>query len=319
MSASHFLALLLLVPGCTKWAEFEENLEGRFAADNNSTPDVTLLSPEAGDSYGSTEMVSILAVVDDGDDPLVSVTLKFTSDLDGELCVLAPGTDGETTCDTLLSPGEHILKVVAYDLDNKRDEDTVAVSVSEFSDDDVDGDGYSESRGDCDDTDPSVYPGATERLDGVDNDCDGEIDEGTVDYDDDGDGYTERDGDCDDGDAAINPDAAELADGIDNDCDGEVDEGTDSDDDFDGFTEAEGDCDDTDGSVYPDAEELVDGVDNDCDGEIDNDTPIYDDDLDGFSESQGDCDDDNPEVYPEAEDIGDRIDNDCDGEMEEYS
>ncbi len=42
---------------------------------------------------------------------------------------------------------------------------------------DVDGDGYTESEGDCDDGDPGVYPGADEDCeDGVDQDCDGDID-----------------------------------------------------------------------------------------------------------------------------------------------
>lgn len=46
--------------------------------------------------------------------------------------------------------------------------------------DDVDGDGYSEADGDCDDTDGSVYPGADEiPWDGVDQDCD-DADAGTT-------------------------------------------------------------------------------------------------------------------------------------------
>ena len=42
---------------------------------------------------------------------------------------------------------------------------------------DSDGDGYLESEGDCDDSDASVNIGATEICDGIDNNCDGEIDE----------------------------------------------------------------------------------------------------------------------------------------------
>lgn len=40
--------------------------------------------------------------------------------------------------------------------------------------DDVDGDGFNASE-DCDDANPMVYPGAEERCDGLDNDCDGAI------------------------------------------------------------------------------------------------------------------------------------------------
>ena len=92
---------------------------------------------------------------------------------------------------------------------------------SNSSDIDDDGDGYTENDGDCDDTDATIYPGATDIEDGIDNDCDGEIDEI---FDMDGDGYTENDGDCDDTDATVYPGATELEDGFDNDCDGEIDE-----------------------------------------------------------------------------------------------
>jgi len=65
--------------------------------------------------------------------------------------------------------------------------------------------------------------GVEELCDGKNNDCDGEIDEGTP-NDDDGDGYTEMTGDCDDSDPTTYPYAEEILDEKDNDCDGEVDE-----------------------------------------------------------------------------------------------
>ena len=70
---------------------------------------------------------------------------------------------------------------------------------------DDDGDGYTELDGDCNDADASIAPGQSESADGVDQDCDGTVDEGTAAYDDDGDGYTENGGDCDDADADIYP------------------------------------------------------------------------------------------------------------------
>ena len=60
-----------------------------------------------------------------------------------------------------------------------------------------------------------------EICDELDNNCDGEIDEG---FDRDFDGFTSCNGDCDDTRRAANPDAKEICDGIDNDCNGDVDE-----------------------------------------------------------------------------------------------
>ena len=61
---------------------------------------------------------------------------------------------------------------------------------------------------------------------GVDDDCDGEVDESVDDID--GDGVSVADGDCDDDNGWMAPGLMEMCDGIDNNCDGVVDEGCDA-------------------------------------------------------------------------------------------
>ena len=96
---------------------------------------------------------------------------------------------------------------------------------------DADGDGYFAEEDDCDDNNASVHPGAVEVCDdGIDNNCDGVIDEGCggVCVDADGDGWCVEDGDCDDNDAHVYPGHPDKGgrwgrDGKDNDCNGVID------------------------------------------------------------------------------------------------
>ncbi|MDP2314716.1 MAG: putative metal-binding motif-containing protein [Pseudomonadota bacterium] len=188
---------------------------------------------------------------------------------------------------------------------------------------------------DCDEADPDVDPGATEICNGIDDNCDGEIDEGVEgtyyqDFDGDGfgdetasaiacdapEGYVQNPEDCDDAVGTTFPGAVEVCNGVDDNCDGVVDEGGTStwypDADGDGYGEGsltenacgqpEGyaddtdDCDDTDATVNPGAAEIwYDGIDANCDGASD-----YDADADGddsLDHGGTDCDDADPARY----------------------
>lgn len=241
---------------------------------------------------------------------------------------------------------------------------------------DLDGDGYLEDV-DCDDGNSAVYPDALEVCDGIDNNCDNEIDEGVqvqyfADGDGDGfgngeisilscsasDGFVPNGNDCDDTEATVFPGATELCDGLDNDCNEIVDDGNDlivyQDADGDGFgtpgvmssactagddyVENYLDCNDQNNTINPDADEICDNLDNNCDGLIDNealDAPEWYQDADGdgygnndetinacliqfgYASEGNDCDDQNPELHPFATEICDQIDQDCDGLVDE--
>jgi len=178
---------------------------------------------------------------------------------------------------------------------------------------DVDGDGdraVAYGGGDCDDTDPAVSSDAVERCNGVDDNCDGVVDNTadavTVWKDDDGDGFGD-------------PEAALLA------CEAMPD----------GYVDNDTDCDDTDAAVRPGAPEDCNGIDDDCDPETPEPEPVdwfVDEDGDGFGTDAsvvtaclqpgddyvldgGDCDDATGGASPgnDAEVCNDGLDNDCDG------
>ena len=174
--------------------------------------------------------------------------------------------------------------------------------------------GFVTNNTDCDDGSASVSPNATEGCDAIDNDCDGQTDEGVTltfyaDADRDGfgnavvtstgcyppSGFIYDNSDCNDTNASVNPNAAEVCNGIDDDCDGNTDA--------------------SDGDLnvinwYPDAD--GDGFGNANAAATLSGCPVA-----GFVTNNTDCDDGSASVSPNATEVCDAIDNDCDGQIDE--
>ncbi|OLD62526.1 MAG: hypothetical protein AUI47_12140 [Acidobacteria bacterium 13_1_40CM_2_68_5] len=173
---------------------------------------------------------------------------------------------------------------------------------------DADGDGYSTDT-DCNDNDATIHPGATERCNGVDDNCNGVVDEG---FDRDGDGYTTCNGDCNDGNASIHPGVAEICNNIDDNCNGAVDEGFDAD--GDGYTSCGGDCNDANPQIHPGATEICNGLDDNCNMTIDEG---FDADGDGYTTCGGDCNDSEPLINPAQPEICNGLDDNCNQVVDE--
>ncbi len=266
--------------------------------------------------------------------PLESVTTEPTgnggsgSTDDSGVDIDRDGVDASADCDdqnSAVYPGaDEVCDGLDNDCDDAVDEDVLTTWYT-----DADADGYGDqplgsgdcdtpegavtAAGDCDDGDATISPGALEVCDGVDNDCDGAVDDNATDAttwytDADNDGYGDPDSgewtctpsgsavsnalDCDDGDPSTAPGAAEVCDGVDNDCDGSADE------------------DATDGSTwYSDVD--ADGYGDPASATLSCERPA------GMTDEGGDCDDLDPSTYPAADEICDGLDNDCDGATDE--
>jgi hypothetical protein len=187
----------------------------------------------------------------------------------------------------------------------------------------IDGDGDSWSTGsDCDDSDPTRYPGASEPCDGIDNNCNGQIDEGAMitwypDLDGDGFGdmaeavqacdapgpeYITQGFDCNDADPAVFP--YQGCPGLDCGFFYNTDQGTCGhgrlcdngvcvpceDLDGDGFYNCDGDCNDNDPDIFPGAfDHCANGIDDNCDGQVDEDCPCVEGTVEVCGSTIGQC------------------------------
>lgn len=168
---------------------------------------------------------------------------------------------------------------------------------------------------DCNDGASAAYPGATEKCDGIDNDCNGVVDEGSSsnagtwyqDYD--GDGY---------GNPSVSMTSCSQPSG---------------------YVANNTDCLDTRNASYPNAPEYCNGYDDDCDGTVDEDAALdvktwYQDadsdnygnksvkDIDcyqpsGYVADNTDCDDGRALSNPGATEYCNGYDDDCDGTIDE--
>ncbi len=235
--------------------------------------------------------------------------------------------------------------------------------------------GYVSNSTDCNDASATVYPGATETCNTIDDDCDGTTDEGVqttfyadADSDTYGDlatttsacsapvGYVSNSTDCNDASATVYPGAAETCNTIDDDCDGSTDEGAqttfyaDADNDTygdvatttlacsvpAGYSVNSTDCDDSEAGVNPGATETCNSIDDDCDGSTDEgvQTTFYADaDSDtygdlatttsactapaGYVSNSTDCNDASAAVNPGATETCNSIDDNCSGTSDE--
>ncbi len=287
----------------------------------NQPPEVVIIEPVPGATVFQWQPLTLAARITDRESqPGQAFVVTLSDSQTGEQATGTSEADGTVSFEYVpYREGPLQLAVTALDELSARGVATVDVVVQACDDSDQDGFltcATVEGAADCDDDDPGAYPGAEERCNGKDDDCDGKVP--VEEYDMDNDGQSSCEGDCADDDMLTSGNAHEVCDGKDNDCDGVIPE-AELDQDGDGYracgtSSAAPDCDDLEWAVHPGAVEACNGRDDDCDGEL----ALEESDIDGdgWMTCGGDCDDADCNTYPGAVERLDFADNDCDGRVE---
>ena len=300
--------------------------------DGNVTDGTPFYADMDGDGYGNPEFVTESCIQPERHVDNFEDCNDGNADINPAAIEICDGLDND--CDLLLDADDDSVDlntVPLWYLDNDGDgfgDSTISLQVC------TQPSGYVSDNTDCNDQQSSSYPLAIEQCDGVDNDCDGQIDDGLmVDWylDNDGDGYgssstslnacaqpsgyVSADSDCNDSEFGINPGVFEVCDGnIDNDCNGfadDLDSGLDLTSANTWYLDNDGDGDGDPNVTLTQCEMPPSYVllGTDCD---DGDSSLegLDLDFDGFSTCDSDCDDDDDSVFACSECLDSNIGSD---------
>ena len=113
-----------------------------------------------------------MASVSDYQDNPEDMTVTLSANPGGFICYLEVDGEGNSQCLATLPLGQYVLSFSAEDSDENISYGMATFQVLPEADVDQDGDGYTPNGGDCNDANDTIYPGAPELCDGLDNDCD---------------------------------------------------------------------------------------------------------------------------------------------------